>query len=101
MALLAILDEQETGVSISRCNPGLEIAALSTRFAESHSSLGICEEVETIFTHFLEELIIKRTKNCYAGGGSRVLHRFMLVENISVSTVGRRLIPGKITHHII
>jgi len=48
------------------------LTALSTRFAETHSSLGICDEVETIFTHFLDELIIERAKNCYAGRVSRV-----------------------------
>ena len=46
---------------------GFGIAALSARFAEPHSSLEICDEVETIFTHFLEELNIERAKNCYAG----------------------------------
>jgi len=69
MALLAVFDEQETGVSISRCSRVLWIAALSTRFAEPHSSLGICDEVETIFTLVPDELIIERTKNCYAGRG--------------------------------
>ena len=60
MALLAVFDEQEPGVSIPRCNRVLWIAALSTRFIESQSSLEICDEVETIFTHFLEELNIER-----------------------------------------
>jgi len=35
---------------------------LSTRFAEPHSSLGICDEVETIFTIVPEEQIIERAK---------------------------------------
>jgi len=64
VALLAAPDEQETGVYISRCSRVLWIAALSARFAEPHSSLGICDEVETFFTHFVDELIIERAKNC-------------------------------------
>ena len=35
---------------------------MSTRFAEPHSSLGICDEVETIFTIVPEEQIIERAK---------------------------------------
>ena len=47
------------------------LTALSTRFAEYQSSLGICDEVETIFTLVPDELIIKRTKNDNGSNRSR------------------------------
>lgn len=61
VALIAALDEKEIDVYIPRCCL-VEIAAVSTRLADSHISKEICDEVETNYKLVPEEQIIERAK---------------------------------------
>ena len=61
MALLAVLDERGIEVLLPRCGL-IEIAAVSTRLANSSVSEEIWNEVETSFTIVPEERLIAQAK---------------------------------------
>ena len=61
VALLAVLDDQGIEVFLPRCGI-IEIAAVSTRLANSSISEEICNEVETSFTIVPEDHLIGYAK---------------------------------------
>ena len=61
MALIAVLDDHGIEVFLPRCGI-IEIAAVSTRLANSSISEEICDEVETSFTIVPEERLIEYAK---------------------------------------
>jgi predicted nucleic acid-binding protein len=61
VALLALLDDQGIEILLPRCGI-IEIAAVSTRLADSSIAEEICNEVETSFTIVPEDNLIAAAK---------------------------------------
>ena len=72
VALLALLDDHGIEVFLPRCGI-IEIAAVSTRLANSSVSEEICNEVETSFTIVPEERFIEYAKKLHSMTAAQVL----------------------------
>lgn len=77
VALLAILDEHGIEVLLPRCGI-IEIAAVSTRLANSSVSEEVCNEVETSFTIVPEDRLIEYAKKIALNEGCQGFDTYFL-----------------------